>query len=123
MNFFRRNLPILNSVGVVALVAGIISSLRSDSVAAQPNLSGDWPTYGNGPAHSGYFPGTLNGLTFVLKWKTITPNFKVSQAAVGGGRVFITTGWYYGSMYLMSFNSETGQPLRTNNFGSQFSIN
>jgi hypothetical protein len=89
----------------------------------QANLSGDWPTYGNGPAHTGYFPGTLNGLSFVLKWNAPMPNFNISQPAVGGGRVFVTTGWYYGAMYLMSLDAATGQPLKTNNFGSSYSIN
>ena len=44
------------------------AGLGSMALAAQPNLPGDWPTYGNGPAHTGYFPGRLNGLPMVLKW-------------------------------------------------------
>jgi hypothetical protein len=89
----------------------------------QANLSGDWPTYGNGPAHSGYFPGTLNGLSLVQKWKAPMPNSNISQPAVGGGRVFVTVGWYYGAMSLISLDAATGQPLGTYNFPSAFSIN
>lgn len=109
--------------GAFLLLLGTLFASQEGSAASSANLFGDWTTYGNGPAHTGYFPGTLDGLPFIQKWKEPTPNWNVSQAATGGGRVFITTGWYFGTMYLMSFDAETGQPLRTNNFGSWFSIN
>ena len=53
----------LSLFGLLAAAAG------STALGTQPNLPGDWPTYGNGPAHTGYFPGKLNGLPLVLKWK------------------------------------------------------
>jgi hypothetical protein len=122
MNFFRRNLPILNSVGVVALVAGIISSLRSDSVAAQPNLSGDWPTYGNGPAHTGYFPGRLNGCPFALKWtKTISGPY-LWQTAIAGGRVYLSVGYYYSATTLRALDANTGAGIWTNNLAALASV-
>src|SRR5262249_35902115 len=91
--------------------------------ASSASLNGDWTTYGNNPGHTGYFPGTLNGLPFVSKWRTPMPNFNVTQPAIGNGRVYITTGWYYGNMALIALDAETGGPLGTNNFGSQYSIN
>lgn len=87
------------------------------------DLVGDWPTYGNGPAHTGYFPGTLNGLPFVAKWKAPMPNWNVSQAAIGNGRAFVTVGWYYGPMSLRTLDADTGEPLWTNNFASAYAIN
>lgn len=101
------------------LTLGFSSGLR----ATQPDLPGDWPTYGNGPAHTGYFPGTLNGLPFVLKWTAPMPNFNILQPVTGGGRVFVTVGWYYGAMSLIALDASTGQPLWTNHFDGSFSIN
>src|SRR4026207_829437 len=83
-------------IGLFLLLAAVMTIFQCG--AASSSLPGEWPTYGNGPTHAGYFPGTLNGLPFIQKWKASMPNFNVSQAAVGGGRVFITVGWYYGPM-------------------------
>jgi len=103
------------------LLAALLTTFQCG--AASSNLPGEWPTYGNGPTHAGYFPGTLNGLPFIQKWKAPMPNFNVSQAAVGGGRVFVTVGWYYGPMSLRVLDASTGQPLWVNNFANAFAIN
>ena len=95
------------------LVAGFTS------FAAQPNLPGDWPTFGNGPAHTGYFPGKLNGLPFVFKWQRPNPSFVTSQPAVAGGRVFVSVGvpWTGSTgLSIRAFDANTGQPLWTNVF-------
>jgi outer membrane protein assembly factor BamB len=83
-------------------------------MATQPNLAGDWPTYGNGPAHTGYFPGTLNGLPFVLKWQAPMPHAVISQAAIAGGRVYFSVGYYFSAMTLRALDANTGQGLWTN---------
>ena len=103
------------------LLAALLTTF--ECVAASSSLPGEWPTYGNGPAHTGYFPGTLNGLPFIQKWRVTLPNFNVSQAAAGGGRVFVTVGWYYGPMSLRALDASTGQPLWTQNFAAAFAIN
>ena len=105
----------------LVVLLGFLSPFHSQ--AASANLPGDWTTYGNNPGHTGYFPGTLNGLPFVMKWRTPMPNFNITQPAIGGGRVYVTSGWYYGNMYLIALDAETGQAIRTNNFGSWYSIN
>src|SRR6476620_4906111 len=58
------------------------------------NLPGDWLTFGNGPAHTGYVPGTLNGLPFVGKWTASMPGSTVSQAVIAGGRAYVSIGYY-----------------------------
>jgi hypothetical protein len=88
------------------------------TVAAQPNLPGGWPTYGNGPAHTGYFPGTLNGLPFMLKWQTPMPHAVISQAAIGGGSVYFSVGDYYSAMTLRALDASTGQGVWTNALAS-----
>lgn len=108
-------------IRLFSLLAALLTTFECG--AASSSLPGEWPTYGNGPAHAGYFPGTLNGLPFIQKWKASMPNFNVSQAAVGGGRVFITVGWYYGPMSLRVLDASTGQSLWVNNFDRAFAIN
>jgi len=94
-----------------------------DASATQPNLSGDWQTYGNGPAHTGYFPGKLNGLPFVQKWKTPVGHTVISQPAVGGGRVYVSVGYYYSAMSLRALNANTGQGVWTNMLAGTFAVN
>lgn len=92
------------------------------TMATQSNLSGDWPTYGNGPAHSGYFPGKLNGLPWVQKWKAPMPYLVISQPAVGGGRVYVSVGYYYAAMSLRALDANTGQGVWTNTLPGTTSI-
>jgi outer membrane protein assembly factor BamB len=95
----------------------------AQAAAVQPNLIGEWPTYGNGPAHTGYFPGTLNNLPFVQKWKTPVPSSTISQPAVAGGRVFVAAGYYYSAMTLRALDANTGAGLWTNSFTPAASLN
>ena len=90
------------------------AALASSAIATQPNLPGDWPTHGNGPAHTGYFPGKLNGLPFVFKWKTPMSHDVISQAAIGGGRVYVSVGYYFSAMSLRALDVNTGQGVWTN---------
>ena len=87
--------------------------------ATEPNLLGDWPAFGNGPAHSGYFPGRLNGLPFVLKWKAPMPANVISQPVIAGGRVFVSVGLASTGLTLRALDAETGQPLWTNAFSAR----
>jgi hypothetical protein len=105
----------------LALIFSFAPLASRASVSA--NLPGEWPMYGNGPAHTGYFPGTLNGLPFVMKWRAPMPNFNVSPPVIGGGRAFVTTGWYLGPMSLRVLDAESGQLLWLNNFASGDAIN
>lgn len=98
------------------LVAGFTS------FAAQPNLPGDWPTFGNGPAHTGYFPAKLNGLPFVFKWNRQMPADGISQPAVAGGRVFVSVGLPSRGLSFRALDANTGQRLWTNVFSAATTI-
>jgi hypothetical protein len=127
--FFMKTLPsgshnslLVHPVRFLMLLLSM-AGFAGSGTAAQPTLYGDWPTYGNGPAHTGYFPGRLNGLPFILKWTAPMPNYNILQPVTGEGRVYVTVGWYYGAMSLQALNSDTGQPLWTNKFPTSYSIN
>jgi hypothetical protein len=94
----------------------------SITMATQPSLPGDWPTYGNGPAHTGYFPGKLNGLPWVQKWKTPMPHNVLSQPAIGGGRVYVSAGYYFSAMSVRALDANTGAGVWTNNLPGANSI-
>jgi hypothetical protein len=98
------------------------AGLTFSTIATQPNLPGDWPTYGNGPAHTGYFPGRLNGLPFVQKWRTPMPHNVLSQPAVGGGRVYVSAGYYFSAMSLRALDANGGTGVWTNNLPGDNSI-
>ena len=103
---------------LLLLVVGLVAN----APATPPNLPGDWPTYGGSPAHTGYFPGTLNGLPWVLKWKKPLPHAVISQAAIAGGRVYVSVGYYYSSISLWAIDANTGLGLWTNALAGSFSI-
>jgi hypothetical protein len=93
---------------------------KADSAAEA--LSGDWPTFGNGPAHAGYFPGTTSGYRFVQDW-TANVGGELQQVAVGGGRVFITPYQYYEDAYLAALDEDNGSEIWRYNFDKCYSIN
>jgi hypothetical protein len=104
----------------LSLFSLLAAASGSTALATQPNLPGDWPTYGNGPAHTGYFPGKLNGLPLVLKWKApmqysqYSYNNVLSQAAIGGGRVYVSVGYYSSGISVRALDANTGQAVWTN---------
>jgi len=99
-----------------------VVTLAAETLATEPSLSGDWPTHGRGPAHTGYFPGRLNGLPFVFKWKTAMPHNVLSQPAVGGGRVYLSAGYYFSAMSVRALDATTGAGIWTNNLPGANSI-
>jgi len=124
------NLPAGN-YNISAVVTDHNSNTATNSILvhvapSQATLTGDWPTYGNGPAHTGYLPGKLNGLPFVLKWKSPMQYSQnsygnvLSQAAIGGGRLFVSVGFYSSGISVRALDANTGQPLWTNSPGVVF---
>src|SRR5206468_3304807 len=43
---------------------------------------GDWPTFGNGPSHTGYWPGLIGTNLFVASWSNSFPT-SINPIAVG----------------------------------------
>ena len=89
------------------------------------SLAGDWTSFGNGPAHTGYFPGALGNATFSLRWVTNISGITepLQQVAIGGGKIFVTPYQYFANGYLAALSESTGQPAWIYNFASAYSIN
>ena len=68
---------------------GAATSTVTIAVAPRYLLGGDWTTFGNGPAHTGYYPGELGGATLIYGWST-NLGVSLNQVAVGGGKVYST---------------------------------
>lgn len=68
-------------------VHALFAHVRGDPVA----LAGDWPSFGNGPAHRGYVAGTLGAGRFTNRWTAIRTG-EVKQVAAADGRVFVGAG-------------------------------
>jgi outer membrane protein assembly factor BamB len=91
-----------------------------------PSLVGDWSTFGNGPAHTGYFPGAIVGGTLVADWSAFIPakgTIKLNQVAVGGGRVYVTPAGSFNDTYLAAYDVTTGQQAWRHAFAIANSIN
>jgi uncharacterized repeat protein (TIGR01451 family) len=83
---------------------------------------GDWPTFGNGPSHTGYYPAMLGGATLVAGWST---NFggALNQVAVGGGKVYVTPINYFNDSFVIALDSASGQLVWQDSFPPVFSVN
>jgi hypothetical protein len=113
----------ISAVSRIFLLTLSIVGLNFGVSATQPDLPGDWLTYGNGPAHTGYFPGKLNGLPFVRRWAATMPNWNILQPVIVGNRVIVSVGWYYSPMSLRCLDATTGTNLWSCPVGSACSIN
>ena len=51
--------------------------------------SGPWPMTGRDAAHTGYYPGTLNGQTFTAAWTVPLSTQALNQVSIAEGKVFI----------------------------------
>ena len=110
-SFLRSLVLMLASLGVVALSRGAEST------------SGDWPSFGNGPAHTGYYPETLGDLPISDGWSKEIPS-GFNQLSVVGDRVFLTTNWYYtsGMFAAAALDAATGQEIWRYSLPAGYSI-
>ena len=85
----------------------------------------DWPTFGNGPGHTGYQPIALGTRTYQASWTTTFPTSTrgLNQVAVSNGTVFVTPYVYYDDTYLSALNASTGAELWRKSFVSSLSVN
>jgi uncharacterized repeat protein (TIGR01451 family) len=87
---------------------------------------GDWPTFGNGPSHTGYYPGLLGTNLFVASWSNSFP-LTINTIAVGGGGVYVTlptfSSYTYDPFYLAAFDPQTGQQLWRYDFANGDAMN
>ncbi len=89
------------------------------------NVTGDWPTFGNGPAHTGYQPLTLGAYLYQPGWSVTYPTSTsgLNQVAVAGGRIFVTPLSRFGDSFLSTLDASTGTELWRRQFVSSNSIN
>lgn len=89
------------------------------------NVTGDWPTFGNGPAHTGYQPLTLGAYLYQPGWSVAYPTSTsgLNQVAVAGGRIFVTPYTYFGDTYLSVLDASSGGELWRRQFVTSHSIN
>jgi uncharacterized repeat protein (TIGR01451 family) len=83
---------------------------------------GDWPTLGNGPQHTGYYPGSLGTNLFIPFW-TNTYTGTLNQVAAADGMVFVTmsSGVPYFDM-LAALDAQSGRQLWRDDFAGGNSI-
>src|SRR5438093_13588557 len=90
-----------------------IAALCGHAAGSGTVLTGNWTTFGNGPAHSGYFPGVLGSSSFTPRWTAnaaATPSAgSINQVVVAGNRIFVTG--YGESMFLTALTTSSGLPL------------
>jgi hypothetical protein len=85
-------------------------------------LAGNWPTFGNGPAHTSYFPGMLGDATFSPRW-TASIGGSLQQVAIGNNAVYITPLTYFGAAYVAAVHEYSGQIRWWDTMASAFSVN
>lgn len=87
-----------------------------------PMVGGDWPTLGNGPQHTGYYPSSLGTNLFTPIW-TNTYTGTINQVAAADGMIFLTmaSGVPYFQM-LAALDARTGQQLWRNDYAGGNSI-
>lgn len=98
------------------------TATASVSVAIGYLAAGPWTTFGNGPAHTGYYPATLGNQTLAANW-TLSFTQPLNQAAIADGKVFVTPYIYMSDAYLTAVDLPTGTIAWQKNFTSAYAIN
>ncbi len=70
-------------------------------------LFGDWTTLGNGPTHTGYFPGYVGEARLAPLWSLEVDGIVNPILAVGAD-VYVTVGLYFGEGFALSLDAATG---------------
>ena len=65
-------------------------STATVTIAYVPATAGSWPTFGNGPEHTGYSPAILSRQPVAQRWSHTTEAGS-RQVATGEGKVFVTS--------------------------------
>jgi uncharacterized repeat protein (TIGR01451 family) len=77
---------------------------------------GDWPTLGNGPRHTGYYPSSLGTNLFTPFW-TNTYTGTINQVAAANGMVFLTMSSGVPYIFMMAaLDAQSGRQLWRDDF-------
>jgi len=103
---------------------GLTSSAQVTIKAIRGYLTGgDWTTFGNGPSHTGYYPGALAGAMFLASW-TSSNYFPAPNPVVAvGSNVYFTLSDYSSNSMVAALNASNGQPVWQQHFTSSWSVN
>lgn len=107
--------PLLPQAGPTNTLVGPWSSTTTA-------LRVDWPTFGNGPTHTGYYPDVVATGQFTPEW-SVNLGEEIQQVAVGAGRVYATPWQYFGDAWLATLDAASGSELWRYTFSTCYSIN
>lgn len=85
-----------------ALCAVFCAACLGAAASHSQGVPGDWTTFGNGPAHTGYQPGVVGGNPPLLLWRNeaaFREGYR-NQVVVAAGRIFMTK--VFGADHLLS---------------------
>ncbi len=104
------------------------SSNSFDVLGADYSYPENWPTFGNGPRHTGYQPVALGTASYQAGWtKTFTISSSngagLNQVAISNGRIFVTPYSYPEVDFLSALDASTGTELWRKSFTAASSIN
>jgi outer membrane protein assembly factor BamB len=84
------------------------TSTANVNVAVGLLAAGPWPMMGCDAAHTGFYPGTLNGQTLSLAWSLQVSPQPLNQVSIAEGKVFATPDIYFNETQLSAVDLATG---------------
>ena len=99
-----------------------VSSSAAVQVLVSASYGAEWSQFGNGPDHSGRYPGVLSTQTWVQRWEYAFPN-AINPLAIGGGKVYVTpTGDWNNYMHAVALDAVTGGEVWRTQFQPGYSM-
>jgi subtilisin family serine protease/outer membrane protein assembly factor BamB len=103
--------------------SGLTSSANVKVAIGQLLNGPDWPTFGNGPAHTGYSPTNIGSQLWLEQWNQNFGTDALNQVAVGDGRVFVAPTSRFANAALVTLDSVTGAEIWRCAVGAASSMN
>ena len=84
------------------------TSSATVTVAVGLLAAGPWPMMGRDAAHTGFYPGSLNGQTLSQAWTLQVAPQALNQVSIAEGKVFATPDIYFNETQLSAVDLTTG---------------
>lgn len=98
------------------------SATATVTIALSQVITGAWPTFGNGPAHTGYSASALGRTGWAQRWAYNTStSYSLQPVASAEGKVFAS--FRDGSSRVVAIDAATGQEQWSRSFASASSMN
>lgn len=99
------------------------TSTATVSISIASDLTVEWSTYGNGPAHTGFSGSTIGGTDWSQRWSyTATGSSStLQQPCSAEGKVFVT--FKNGSSRVVALNAISGEQVWSRSFASSYLMN